>query len=97
MLHDLYLASVDEKLFVSYDLIEWHTVLELKPGNMIWHACETPEGIVVQEYGVPPTSLYVSGNGRGWKRILTNTDVDPKSRHFHHVAYDEHRDVLYVT
>ena len=69
----------------------------LKHGNTNWHACDSPEGIVVQEYGEPPTSLYMSRDGFSWIRILANVDVDPTSRHFHYVAYDPYRDLLYAT
>jgi len=96
-LHDVYLASIDEKLFMSSDLVEWHPILRLRPGNIIWHACETPEGIVVQEYGEPPTSLYKSRNGHDWVHVLTNMDVDPRSRHFHYVTYDHYHNLLYAT
>jgi len=96
-LRDVYLVSIDERLFVSRDLLEWRSVLRLKPGNMIWHASDTPEGIVVQEYGELPTGLYMSGNGSSWVRILVNVDVDPMSRHFHYVAYDPYRGLLYAT
>jgi len=96
-LRDLYLISIDERLFVSRDLLEWRPVLRLKPGNTIWHAYDTPEGIVAQEYGELPTGLYTSGDGSSWARILANIDVDPISRHFHYVAYDPYRDLLYAT
>jgi len=96
-LSDIYLASVDSTLYASRDLIEWRPVLTVAPGNSIWHACGTPEGIVVQEYGESPTGLYASANGYRWSRLLTNVDVDPLSRHFHYVVYDPHRDVVYAT
>jgi len=94
---DLYMISINENLLVSRDLVEWKSVLKLKPNNIIWHACETPEGIVVQEYGESPTGLYLSNNGLEWACTITNRDVDPKSKHFHYVAYDQHRDLLYAT
>jgi len=96
-LGDAYLASVDNALYASRDLVEWRPVLTVAPGNSIWHACGTPEGIVVQEYGSSPMGLYASPDGFRWSRILTNVDVDPYSRHFHYVAYDPHRDVVYAT
>jgi len=114
-LSDIYLASVDNTLYTSRDLVEWQPVLTLTPGssirhwrslpwrrlkplpgNSIWHACETPEGMIVQEYGESPTGLYASADGYRWSRILTNVDVDPFSRHFHYVAYDPNRDVVYA-
>jgi len=96
-IRDVYLASVDNVLYTSRDLVEWRPVLTVAPGNSIWHACGTPEGIVAQEYGESPTGLYTSADGYRWNRILTNVDVDPLSRHFHYVAYDPYRDVVYAT
>lgn len=96
-LRDLHLASVDRYLLVSRDLAEWTPTLEVKSNNIVWHACETPEGIIVQEYGESPTSLYMSDNGCSWRRILTNIEVDPLSRHFHYISYDPYRNMCYVT
>jgi len=96
-LNDVYLASVDSILYASRDLAEWRPVLTVAPGNSIWHACGTPEGMMVQEYGESPTGLYTSPDGFRWSRVLTNIDVDPFSRHFHYVAYDPYRDAVYAT
>lgn len=94
---DMYLASIDERLLTSLDLLEWRVALRLRPGNTIWHACETPWGIVAQEYGEAPTGLWISSNGVEWRLLMSNSDVDPYSKHFHYVAYDVYRDVMYVT
>lgn len=95
---DVFLISIDEKLWVSHDLNEWTLTLKLRSPNIIWHACEVPDGIVISEYGQTSTSLFVSDNGgKTWKRILSNINVDPLSDHFHHVCYDEYRNTLYVT
>jgi len=96
-IQDLYLASIDNALFVSRDLIEWRRVLEVSASNIIWHMCETSQGVIVQEYGDSPTSLWFSDNGYRWNRFLTNLDIDSTSRHFHSIAYDGYRDVVYAT
>jgi len=94
---DTYLMSFDNALFVSRDLVDWRRVLEVRAGNTLWHVCGTPQGIIVQEYGEPPTSLWISSNGYRWSRLLTNLDIDPSSRHFHDIAYDGYRDVVHAT
>ena len=70
---DLYLVSIDNTLFVSYDLADWRKVLEVRNGNTLWHVCETPWGVVVQEYGEPPTSLWISKNGFHWRRLFNKS------------------------
>ena len=94
---DLYLISIDNTLFVTQDLADMKKVMEINTDNTLWHVCETPQGAIVQEYGVAPTSLWFSSNGYHWSRLLTNLDVDPRSKHFHSVAYDKYRDVVYAT
>ena len=95
--NDTYLVSIDNSLYISRDLIEWKRVLRLRPSNIIWHACNTSEGIIAQEYGEAPTRLYVSSNDYSWKPLLSNVDLDPKSRHFHYIAYDSYRDIVWIT
>lgn len=94
---DTYLINIDNVLFVTRDLVDVKRALEVNAGNDLWHVCETPRGVVVQEYGRPPTSLWTSSDGHYWSRLLTNLEVDPKSKHFHSIAYDTYRDVVYAT
>jgi len=94
---DIYLISIDNALFVTHDLVDVRKVLKVKADNTLWHVCETLQGIIVQEYGKPPTSLWISSNGYHWSRLLTNLEIDPKSRHFHNIVYDKYRDVVYAT
>jgi len=68
-----------------------------RPGNWFWHACNGGERLYVQEYGEAPTGIYVSEDIESFKRIVTNTDLDPQSRHFHYVSFDERRNALVVT
>jgi hypothetical protein len=68
-----------------------------KPGNSFWHACKGGEKLYVQEYGESPTGIYVSEDMENFRRIITNMDLDPWSRHFHYVAFDYMRNALVVT
>jgi len=93
---DVWLASVDNVLYSSRDLAEWRPALRLAEGNFIWHVSETPEGVLAQEYGEGPTRIYI-GDGYKWSPLFSNVDVDPRSRHFHYVAWDPHRGIAYAT
>jgi len=68
-----------------------------RPGNWFWHACEGDGRPYVQEYGVPPTEIYVSEDMENFRRVLTNVDSDPRSRYFHYMAFDERRNALVAT
>ena len=47
---DTYFVSIDNKVYMSRDLTEWRKTLQLKnEANIIWHACETQEAIILQE------------------------------------------------
>jgi len=94
---DTYFLSVDDRLLASRDLLEWKEVLAVRRGNVLWHLCETPYGLIAQEYGERPTALYLSPDGYRWTRLITNQEVDSDSRHFHYVAYDSLRQLVYAT
>jgi len=68
-----------------------------RPGNRFWHACEGDGRLYIQEYGAPPTGIYVSEDMENFRRVVTNIDLDPRSRHFHYVAFDERRNALVAT
>ncbi|MGC8988372.1 hypothetical protein [Infirmifilum sp.] len=72
-------------------------LLAAKPGNWFWHAVATRSGVYVQEYGEPPTGIYFSEDLKSFVRLVTNTEIDPSSRHFHYIAYDEQRGLLIAT
>jgi hypothetical protein len=72
-------------------------VLRARPGNWFWHACEGDGRVFVQEYGESPTGIYASEDLETFARVATNLDVDPLSRHFHFVAFDESRGLLVAT
>jgi hypothetical protein len=72
-------------------------VLRTKPGNWFWHGVEAQGGVFIQEYGEPPTGIYVSEDLVSFRRVASNKDVDPLSRHFHYIAFDGERGLLVVT
>jgi hypothetical protein len=49
--------------------------------------------VFVHEYGEPPTGIYVSDDLEDFKLLVSNRDIDPFSRHFHYIAFDEERRV----
>jgi hypothetical protein len=63
-------------------------ILRARPGNWFWHGVEAQGRVFIQEYGEPPTSIYVSEDLVSFRRVTSNKDVDPLSRHFHYVAFD---------
>jgi len=84
---DLYLVSGNEA----------KPVLRARPGNWFWHACEGDGRVFVQEYGESPTGIYITEDLESFRKILTNVDIDPWSKHFHHLAFDESRHLLITT
>jgi hypothetical protein len=101
----LILEVSSEGLLVSsgdslYLVSEGETKLLLKAsrtGNRFWHACKGDGRLYVQEYGMPPTGIYVSEDMKNFRRIVTNMDLDPWSKHFHYVAFDKRRNALVAT
>ena len=69
-------------------------VLRAGANNWFWHAIEACGKVFVQEYGENPTGIYVSEDLEDFKLLVTNKDVDPLSRHFHYIAFDEGRNIL---
>ena len=72
-------------------------VLRARPGNWFWHGVEAQGRVFIQEYGEPPTGIYVSEDLVNFRRVASNKDVDPLSRHFHYIAFDEERGLLVAT
>jgi hypothetical protein len=72
-------------------------VLTVRDGNWLWHAAELGGFVFVQEYGEPSTGIYATEDFRRFERVVTNVDVDPKSRHLHYVASDAERNFLVAT
>jgi hypothetical protein len=72
-------------------------VLSARHGNWFWHAVEACGKVFVQEYGESPTGIYVSEDLESFRLLVINKDVDPLSRHFHYIAFDEGRNILIAT
>jgi hypothetical protein len=72
-------------------------VLRARPGNWFWHAVEGDGKIFVHEYGESPTGIYVTEDLRSFEEVSTNIDVDPLSRHFHYLAFDDNSKLLIAT
>jgi len=72
-------------------------VLRARPGNWFWHAIKGDGRIFVHEYGESPTAIYVTEDLESFKKVSTNIDVDPRSRHFHYLAFDDSRGLLVAT
>jgi hypothetical protein len=91
----LLVSSGETLYFVSGN--EAKPVLRARSGNWFWHACEGDGRVFVQEYGESPTGIYATENLETFAEVATNLDVDPSSRHFHFVAFDESRGLLVAT
>jgi hypothetical protein len=92
-------AGVNNKLLVCDKSGSWRTVLESKrPSNVFWHMVTSKDRMIyVQEYGEPPTGIYVSEDGEEWELLITAQDIDRKAIHFHDIAYDQYRNMLITT
>jgi len=100
------LKNIDRKIFIGVDnqllLNEqgsWDLVVRSKnTSNVFWHMCKSSnEMLYVQEYGQPPTNIYMSGDGRLWEYLATSKDVDSTAKHFHSICYDPYRKMLIAT
>ncbi|MEM3979833.1 MAG: hypothetical protein QXF79_01085 [Ignisphaera sp.] len=91
------LLGIDDKL-VLVNNHETKVVLTAhSPNNLFWHAASTEDAVFIQEYGESPTGIYISRNLVEWRELTTNVQVDRKSKHFHYIIYDFHRDQLLAT
>jgi len=93
-----YLISIDNKLFSLRPKEKKVKLLyETKENNFFWHMTKSKDTIFIQEYGKPPTGIYCSQNLDNWKLLVTNLDIDRRSRHFHNVVWDSFDNKLIVT
>ena len=91
------LVSSDDFLYLVSEAEDKLLLKASRSGNWFWHACEGDRRLYVQEYGAPPTGIYVSEDMESFRRVVTNIDLDPRCRHFHYVAFDERRNALVAT
>jgi hypothetical protein len=66
-------------------------------GTGFWHVVDVCGRLFVQEYGEVSTGIYVSEDFKNLKLPISDKDIDPPSRHFHYMAFDEERNVLIAT
>lgn len=93
-----FLVSLDNSLFLMDEEGAHETVLKTnRAENFFWHATECEKYTFIQEYGHPPTGIYISEDLENWKKIITNVELDKRSKHFHCIAWDPYRKFLIVT
>lgn len=91
------LISSDDKLYLIKDGEAEIVLTASDRRNMFWHLAEAEQKVFVQEYGQPPTAIYASKDFENWERVVTNLDVDKRSKHFHDIAFDSCRKQLIAT
>jgi len=92
------LLSIDNKLILADENGQHKTVLKSEnPQNFFWHAANADDMVFVHEYGETPTRIFASENIEEWKPLITNIQVDRRSKHFHYIGYDPYRRWLLAT
>jgi hypothetical protein len=94
---DSFLVDIDDKLFYVSDSAQRVVLKASSHENFFWHAVEAGDIFFVQEYGQTPTSIYASENLEDWVRLVTNSQLDKLSKHFHNITYDPYREWLVAT
>jgi hypothetical protein len=94
---DKLLLSIDNKLLLIEDSKQRIVLKSKNSKNFFWHATRAENKVFVQEYGEAPTSIFASDNLESWRKLVTNTEIDKHSRHFHNITYDPYRKWLIAT
>jgi hypothetical protein len=94
---DKLLLSIDDKLVLVEDSKQKIVLKSGRSENFFWHSTRVRNKVFVQEYGMPPTGIFVSEDLENWRKIVINTDLDKNSKHFHYIAYDPFRRWLIAT
>jgi hypothetical protein len=89
-----FLVDIDDTLVLVNDVSKKIVLKANCYHNFFWHSTTIGDLTYVQEYGQPPTSIYVSKDLENWNKLVTNPQVDIHSKHFHHIAYDPYRNWL---
>jgi len=91
------LISIDNKLYLIKGG-EAETVLVAgNKENVFWHLAEAEGRVFIHEYGQPPCAIYSSKDLEKWEKVITNFDIDKRSKHFHYIAFDSYRKWLIST
>jgi len=64
---------------------------------VFWHSAEAEGRVFIHEYGQPPCAIYSSKDLEKWEKVITNFDIDKRSKHFHYIAFDPYRKWLIST
>jgi hypothetical protein len=91
------LVNLDDKLYLVEGSEARAVLVATNRRNMFWHATRAENKVFIQEYGEAPTGIYASEDLDNWRRLVTNTDLDKRSRHFHNITYDPYRKWLIAT
>jgi hypothetical protein len=94
---DRALVSIDNKLYLVKGGEAEAVLVASNRRNVFWHSAEARERVFVHEYGQPPTAIYLSKDLERWEKIVTNLDIDKRSKHFHNIAFDPYRKWLITT
>ena len=94
---DKALISLDDKLYLVKGGEAEVVLVASNPRNIFWHLAEAEGKVFVHEYGLPPTAIYTSKDFERWEKIITNLDIDKRSKHFHYIAFDPYRKWLITT
>ncbi|MCX8161515.1 MAG: hypothetical protein N3E44_00780, partial [Candidatus Bathyarchaeota archaeon] len=92
-----FLVCIDDALITIEDRAHRVVLKANRPENFFWHSVEVDGYVFIQEYGLPPTGIYVSEDLERWEKTITNTEIDKHSKHFHSIAWDRYRDWLIAT
>lgn len=92
-----FLVSIDGNLIIV-EGNDKRTMLKASASeNFFWHATEAGKYTFIQEYGHPPTNIYVSEDLKYWEKVITNVELDKHSKHFHYITWDPYRKWLIAT
>jgi len=94
---DRVLVNLDDKLYLVEGSEARVVLVASNRRNMFWHATRAENKVFVQEYGEATTGIFTSDNLENWRRLITNTDIDKHSKHFHNITYEPYRKWLIAT
>jgi hypothetical protein len=94
---DYVLTSIDDKLYLIKDGEARVVLVASNPRNIFWHLAEVEGKVFIHEYGLPPTAIYSSKDLERWEKIITNLDIDKRSKHFHYITFYPYRNWLITT
>lgn len=92
-----YLIAVNGGLYLVDDYESELVLKTVNPKNFFWHAACAQDRFFIHEYGETPTGIFISEDFKNWSKLITNTDFDKHSKHFHFIKYDPYRGWLIVT